>query len=136
MTSNWAHDQVEIRCLIENYSDAIMRRDTDAVMRLWAEDCHWGVPDMAGLESVRGKATIQQALDGAQALFPFIFLLCVPGEIAIDGDTATGRNYTTEILRGTEGDVRKAVGRYDDKFNKINGKWYFSERIWHMMFIE
>jgi ketosteroid isomerase-like protein len=130
---NWVRDQLEIRALIEHYSDACCRRDSAAILDLWAEDCLWSVPDMAGLERIEGKPAIKQMWEGAQQLFPFAFLICVPGDIKIDRETATARSYTTEVLKDQDGKLRQTVGRYDDKCGRRNGKWLFTERIWHML---
>ncbi|WP_066961517.1 YybH family protein [Rhizorhabdus dicambivorans] len=136
MTDRWIRDQLEVRCCIESYSDAVMRRDSGAVMALWADDCRWGVPDMPGLEEVLGKDAIRKAFEDAQALFPFVFLLCVPQHVAIDGDQAVARTYTTETLKDHSGSIRKALGRYDDRLDRIDGRWLFTERIWTMLFSE
>ena len=104
----WTRDQLEIRSLIENYSDAVCRRDSEAIMSLWAEECRWSVPEMAGLENVVGKKAIKDTWEGAQKLFPFAFLLCVPGSITIAGDQASARVYTTEVLKSVDGSVRNA----------------------------
>jgi uncharacterized protein (TIGR02246 family) len=133
MTDSWTRDQLEIRSLIENYSDAVMRRDSATIMTLWSDDCVWGVPDMPGYERVAGKAAIRQSFESAQALFPFCFLICVPGHIAIEGDRATARTYTTEILTDTGGATRRAVGRYEDEFARSDGRWLFTERIWYIL---
>lgn len=130
----WMRDQLEIRSLIERYSDACCQRDSVALMALWADNCRWSVPDMAGLESIEGKAAIESTWKGAQALFPFAFLICVPGIIEIDGPVATARSYTSEILESQDGTVRQAVGRYDDRFGLRDGRWLFTERVWHMLY--
>jgi len=132
--NTWVRDQLEIRSLIERYSDACCQRDSKALMELWADDCRWSVPDMEGLENVQGKQAIETTWKGAQALFPVSFVVCVPGIIEIDGDTAMARTYTTEVLESAEGEVRHAVGRYDDKFAKRDGRWLFVERVWHMLY--
>lgn len=129
----WVRDQLEIRCLIERYSDACCQRSADLLMALWADDCRWSVPDMEGLEDVRGKQAIRTIWEGAQGLFPFAFLACTPGVIEIDGDSAWARTYTAEILKDTQGGGRKAVGIYHDKFGKRDGRWLFTERTWHML---
>ncbi|HLY56157.1 MAG TPA: nuclear transport factor 2 family protein [Stellaceae bacterium] len=122
-------DQLGIRELIERYSDACCVRDAEAIGALWAEDGRWGVSDMPELES-HGKAAILERWTQGQALFPFVFLLCIPGRIDIDGDTATARTYTTEILTAANGTGRKAAGRYDDRFTKASGRWLFAQRVW------
>ncbi|MCW1384681.1 nuclear transport factor 2 family protein [Novosphingobium sp. KCTC 2891] len=126
-------DELAIRGLIERYSDACCQRNVDAIMALWADDCRWSVPDMEGLEDVRGKDAIHAIWQGAQALFPFCFLVCTPGVIEIEGDTAWARTYTNEVLVNTEGETRQAVGIYHDKFAVRGGRWLFTERTWHML---
>lgn len=125
--------ELAIRGLIERYSDACCQRDVDNIMALWAEDCRWSVPDMEGLEDVRGKAAIREIWQSAQKLFPFCFLICSPGVIEIDGDTASARTYTNEVLVDAEGNMRKAVGVYHDKFCIRDGQWLFTERTWIML---
>jgi len=112
---------------------AFRRRDSAALMQLWADNCRWAVPDMQGLENVTGKAAIKATWEGAQKLFPLTFLICVPGNISIDGDSATARVYTSEVLTSASGELRNAVGRYDDRFQRIDGKWLFTERVWTML---
>ena len=130
----WVRDQLEIRSLIEAYGDCVTRRVPDEIMELWADDCRWSVPDMEGLEDVRGKGAIRANFEAAQGLFNVTFLVCNPGNIAIDGDKATARTYTTEVLESTEGEVRHAVGRYDDEFARIDGTWLFTSRTWYMLY--
>jgi len=126
-------DELAIRRTIEEYSDAVCRRRSDEIMALWDEDCRWSVPDMKGLEDVRGKELICATFEGAQDLFSFVFLVCTPGHIRIKGDRAWVRTYTTERLVDLEGTIRNAVGRYDDQLIKRDGKWLFSERVWYIL---
>jgi ketosteroid isomerase-like protein len=131
--ARWVQDQIEIRILIERYSDAACRSDSSALMDLWADDCRWSVPDMRGLENVRGKPAIKALWDGARDIYPFCFLVAQPGIIDIQGDQATARVYTTEVLRAADGAVRHAVGRYDDTLRRIDGRWVFTERVWYIL---
>ncbi len=133
-TDNWVRDQLEIRQLIENYFDAANRRNSDALMTLWADDCRWSVPDIPGLEDVRGKAAIKENFESAQKLFPVAFVVGMVGDIRIDGDSATARVYTTEVLETNEGSTRNAVGVYEDILQRIDGSWYFSERVWRITY--
>jgi ketosteroid isomerase-like protein len=132
-TDQSIRDQLEIRTLIENYADAACRRDTAGIVACLSDDCHWSVPGMKGLENLRGTKQVAETWEAAKAVFPFCFLVCVPGYLDINGDTATARVYTTEILKSPDGTVRNAAGRYDDRLQRLNGKWLFIERIWTMM---
>ena len=87
---------------------------------------------MAGLENVVGKKAIKATFDAAQALFPMVWMMHAPGNITIAGEAATARVYTTEVLEKSDGTIRRAVGRYDDRYRKISGRWLFVERVWHM----
>lgn len=131
---NWVRDQLEIRQVIENYFDAANRRDSDDIMKLWADECRWSVPDIPGLESILGKAEIKKNFDAAQEFFPVAFLVGMVGDLQIDRDVAKARVYTTEVLEEKSGNVRNAVGVYEDTLRRIDGKWLFTERIWVMTY--
>ena len=111
----WVRDQLEIRSLIEAYGDCVTRRVPDEIMELWADDCRWSVPDMEGLEDVRGKDAIRANFEAAQGLFNVTFLVCNPGNIAIDGDKATIENIELEGAFG--------VLTIGFELEKRDGKW-------------
>jgi SnoaL-like domain len=50
--------------------------------------------------------------------------------IELDGDTATSRCYCT-VFQGTDDFPLQpiAAGRYHDRFEKVGGKWRFTERV-------
>lgn len=117
-------DQVAIRALHDAYSDAVFRADAEAWGALWAQDATW---NLMGME-VSGQPAIvalwKQAMSQyAQASF-FIQL----GALAIEGDAATGRSYTNEILTSQDGAVRRVIGAYEDTYIKRDGQWLFAAR--------
>ena len=128
---NWLRDQLEIRQTIERYFDAACRRRSEEIMALWAEECRWSVPDMEGLENIAGKAAIRQNFEAAQRLFPMVWLLGMVGDLRVEGDRAWARVYVTEVLEDTAGKVSRGVGWYEDTLARIDGRWLFTERIWH-----
>jgi hypothetical protein len=65
--------------------------------------------------------------------FAFVAFFCHPASIEIDGDHATGRAFTHEVLETQEGEIRRPVGRYDDIYVKIDGRWLYQERIYAML---
>lgn len=135
LSGGTVEDQLAIRELIERYADACCERDPDTIESLWAEDGKWGAVDMPELSS-SGRAEIMEKFRLGQSYFPFSFLLCIPGRIDIDGDSATARTYTSEIVTAANGTGRKAVGRYDDRFTRVGGRWLFAERIWTKLHAE
>ena len=53
------NDELMIRKLIEDYSDAVNQRDGAAISALWAQDGRWSVPEYEGLADVRGVDAIR-----------------------------------------------------------------------------
>ena len=51
----------------------------------------------------------------------------------VDGDRATARVYTREILTLTGGGLRHIVGAYDDQLTKTGGTWLFSRRAYRIL---
>ena len=128
---NRERDQLEIRQAIERYFDAACRRRSDEIMALWADDCRWSVPDIEGLENIVGKAAIRQNFEAAQNMFPVVWLIGMVGDLQIEGDRARARVYVTEVLEDTAGKASNGVGWYEDTLARIDGRWLFTERIWH-----
>jgi hypothetical protein len=48
--------------------------------------------------------------------------------IEVDGNTATSRVQTQEILHMKDGATRVVGGLYEDKLAKIDGRWAFTHR--------
>jgi len=52
-------DRLAIHELVASYGDAVTRRDADAWIANWAEDCVWKLPAIPGMERIEGKAAIR-----------------------------------------------------------------------------
>ena len=124
------NDELEIRSVIENYADAVNRRDGAAIAALWTEDGRWSVPEAEVLADVRGVDNIRATWESLMASVPTAFFLCVPANIRVEGDTATARSYGTELVTDQAGATRYGVGFYADRFRRLEGRWRFSERVW------
>ena len=67
--------------------------------------------------------------------FDFVAQLVYQGTLFIDGDTATGRWYLCEHLRGAGDSVgRFNIGTYADEYIKEGGTWRFSKREYHILY--
>ena len=127
-----AEDRLAIRELIESYSDAVFRKDADAWIANWAEDGVWHLPSL-GID-LTGRPSIRAAWEQAMSPFATAGFFAVPGAIEVNGDTATARSYTQEILVAKEGgSVRKIVGAYDDRLVKRGGQWLFARRSYSVL---
>lgn len=117
-------DQLALRALHDKYADAVFRRDAADWGALWAEDAVW---DLAGT-TVSGKDAIVGLWTGAMTTFAFVGFFYQTGAIEVDGDSATGRIYTSEVLEDHEGNLRRTVGRYEDTYVKRGGTWLYQSR--------
>ena len=126
-----AEDRLAIRERIETYSHAVFLKDAELWISNWVEDGVWSLPSI-GVEMV-GRARIRAACEQAMSGFALAGFFALPGAIEVDGDTATARSYTQEILVLQEGGVRKVVGAYDDTLVKRDGAWLFARRSYNVL---
>jgi len=134
--SGSTEDRLAIRELMDVYADAVNQRDTALWASTWAEGSSWKLPVIPGMENVSGKENIVTAWQAGMAMFPFIFMSISVGFIRVDGDAATARCYTTEVGTTLDGTEIRPRGQYDDKLVKIDGQWFFSERIFNSLYGE
>ncbi|MFA7440830.1 MAG: nuclear transport factor 2 family protein [Sphingomonadaceae bacterium] len=136
-------DRLEIRELIEAYGDAVMRGDANDWAKVWAEDAYWALPEFPGHEEFIGREAIvagwQWSMDNYGEVKeaggrPVMIYVSTPGEIVVDGDRAVARAYTSEIYKFPGSDTYSRIrGRYDDELARIDGKWLFTKRIYHLL---
>jgi uncharacterized protein (TIGR02246 family) len=124
-------DRLAIRERIETYSHAVFIHDADLWISNWAEDGVWQLPSI-GID-ISGRTNIRAAWEQAMGGFALAGFFAVPGSIEVDGDTATARSYTQEILVLKEGGLRKVVGAYDDTLVKRDRKWLFLRRSYNVL---
>ena len=83
------------------------------------------------LNDVYGDGVVRK--DGAMSQFDAVSFSCSPASIEVDGDTATARVQTQEILKGKDGSTRHIGGLYTDRLARIDGDWRFTHRGWEMI---
>ena len=113
-------DRLQIRELIDSYSDAVSQRDADVWGASW-DLAHLGI-------AVEGRDKIVEAWKQGMDLFPFVTMMAVPGKIEVNGDRAEVRCYTAEVAVTKEGNEIRPSGQYDDVCVKRDGKWLFLHR--------
>lgn len=130
ISSGPLEDRLAIRELVESYNDAVMRFDGDAWQANWRDDATWRLP---GAGDVTGKENFfpiwQQAMSG----FSFVGFFASAGPIQVAGDKARGTWYQQEELHGKDGGKRFVVGRYEDDYVKVDGRWYFQKRVYEVL---
>lgn len=126
-------DRQAIRELNDTYADGVNQRSLEIWASTWTDDSAWKLPIIPGMENVQGKENITQAWLGGMELFPYVFMSISIGSIHVDGDTATARAYTSEVAVMQDGNEIRPRGQYDDKLVKIDGQWYFKERVFNTL---
>ncbi len=122
-------DHIAIRALNDSYCDAVFRRDAADWEANWTEDARW---NLMGQEVV-GRDAIVATWEGAMANFAFVAFFAQIGALNVDGDRAEGTIYTHEVLENADGTISRPVGRYDDIYARVNGRWLFQERRYNFL---
>ncbi|MFS0736753.1 nuclear transport factor 2 family protein [Sphingomonas sp. 1P06PA] len=139
-TGPW-RDRLAIRELIDAYSDAVMVRDADAWGACWAEDAYWSLPEFADHEEFVGREAIVAGWVMSMTRYasmtdyakPMIYV-STPGAIAVEGDRASARVYTSELYADPATGIEYRVrGLYDDEIGRIGGDWLFTRRIYRVL---
>ncbi|WP_380876215.1 hypothetical protein ACFB49_07800 [Sphingomonas sp. DBB INV C78] len=130
--SEW-EDRVAINDALARYADGVNRRDVDLWGGSWDEDAQWVLFDP---EPVKGRDAIVAAWKQAMEGFPFVVMYVSQGSVAIDGERAEGRSYSSEVAETADGKKMRVYGTYEDEYRKRNGTWGFSSRKFTILRME
>ncbi|MER6163287.1 nuclear transport factor 2 family protein [Streptomyces violaceorubidus] len=127
-------DRVEIEALRGEFTDAVMMRDYDRVASLFTPDGVWRMPDipaeMSGQEQIRAWGRkVPDFVD-------FLVQNTHPGLILLDGDTASGRAYMSEVGRGRDGRSGVNYAIYHDRYRRTPDGWRFAERVYEIRYLD
>lgn len=129
MSKGSLEDRIAIRELHEAYADAVVRADAGDWSKVWTEDAHWTLMGTA----VEGRDAIvalwSQAMGGLEA----VSFHCIPSATFIDGDRATGRCQTQEIMRTKTGVTRVIGGLYEDEMIRQADGWRYTKRVFRVV---
>ena len=124
-------DEREVRNLVARYADAIASRDLDAWVATWAEQCEWSVLGT----SRSGRAGVLERLEELLGGLDFVVQIASGGIVELEGDRGRGRWTVTEHGRFASGDPLFTLGVYDDQYIREDGRWCFSKRVFHAIYI-
>ena len=127
-------DRIEIEALRGEFTDAVMMRDYDRVASLFTPDGVWRMPDipaeMSGREQIRAWGRrVPEFVD-------FLVQNTHPGMIRLDGDTASGRAYMSEVGRGRDGRCALNYAIYHDLYQRTPDGWKFTERVYEIRYLD
>jgi ketosteroid isomerase-like protein len=138
-----AADRLAIRELVETYAHCADRRDAKGQMALFTTDTHFVVYMNAKepkpsqeLHSREALAPVFADLNRYDATMHFVGQSTI---FTLHGDRATGEAYClAHHVMADSGKRRLMIAslRYLDTFAKIDGAWFFAERLLYLDWLE
>ena len=127
-------DRVEIEALRGEFTDAAMMRDYGRLALLFTPDGALRMPnipaDLASQEEIRAWG------ERVPALVDYLVQTTHPGTVQLDGDTASGRAYIQELIRGRDGRTELNFAIYHDRYQRTGDGWKFTERVFEVRYLD
>jgi ketosteroid isomerase-like protein len=127
-------DRVEIEALRGEFTDAAMMRDYDRVASLFTPDGAVRMPHVPA--ELDGHEQIRAWGRRLPALVEFLIQTTHPGSIRLDGDTASGRTYISELIRLRDGSSHLNYAIYHDRYQRTDDGWKFTERVYEIRYLD
>ena len=128
-------DRVEIEALRGEFTDAAMMRDYGRLAcavhgRRRAADARTPASSWpGGRRSAPGVSGYPRSVD--------LFVQTThPGTIRLDGDTASGRAYMSELIRLRDGSSHLNYAIYHDRYRRTPDGWRFTERVYEIRYLD
>ena len=129
-----AVDYIGIRRLQSSYADIVTRRAWDEFETIFLPDARIVVDRQAGephrLDGAPALAEFISKAIGHMDFFQFVVLNTI---VDIRDEEAAGRMYMCEIRHDSRAGHTMSYGLYKDKYRKIDGKWWFADRLYRVM---
>ncbi len=127
-------DRVEIEALRGEFTDAVMMRDYDRLALLFTRDGALRMPNIPA--ELASREEIRAWGERVPALVDFLVQTTHPGTIQVDGDTASGRAYIQELIRGRDGHTELNFAIYHDRYQRTGDGWKFTERVYEVRYLD
>lgn len=124
-------DELAIRNLLGRYGDAVCRRDPQAWIATWAEDCTW---DLGGGRVTRGREETLALWRSSIAKYPWVAQLPASGFIEAVAGEVRGTWYVLEFNHAADGSGVMHLGHYRDTYVRTEAGWQFSSRIFQLVY--
>ena len=127
-------DRVEIEALRSEFADTVMMRDPDRLASLFIEDGVWRMPHIN--VELTGREQIRAGSKRLQGQWDYFVQTTHPGTIRLEGDTATGRAYISEVARLLDGSSGVNYSIYHDRYQRTPDGWKFAERVYEVRYAD
>ncbi len=138
-----AADRLAIRELVEAYARGADRRDARAQMSLFTPDTHFVVfmnaKDPKPSQELHSREALAPVFADLNKYAVTIHFLGQSSIFTLTSDRATGETYCLAHHITVDGGTRRlmlASLRYQDTFVKLDGAWFFSERLLYVDWLE
>jgi len=74
-------------------------------------------------------------IERMQGVWDYFVQNAHPGTIELDGDTARGRTYISELMRG-QGGSHLNYAIYHDRYRRTPEGWKFTERVYEVRYVD
>ena len=125
-------DRVEIEALRGEFTDAAMMRDGDRLASLFTHDGALRMPNIPA--EFHSREEIRAWGERVPEVVEFLVQNTHPGVIQLDGDTATGRAYMSEVIRLFDGTSELNYAIYHDRYQRTPDGWKFTERVYEVRY--
>ena len=143
VSPNEAADRLAIRELVEAYAHCADRRDAKGQMALFTPDTHFVVymnaKDPKPSQEFHSREALAPVFDDLNKYAATMHFVGQSTILTLTGDKATGEAYTLAHHLMIDGEKRQlmiAALRYYDLFLKVDGAWFFAERLLYVDWIE
>jgi ketosteroid isomerase-like protein len=127
-------DRVEIEALRGEFTDAVMMNDHDRLASLFTPGGAVRIP-LGNIEAA-GREQIRALGQRRQAFADYFVQTTHPGTIQLDGDTAAGRAYLSELVRARDGSSHLNYFVYHDRYQRTLNGWRFTERVAEFRYLD
>jgi ketosteroid isomerase-like protein len=127
-------DRFEIEALRSEFTDAVMMRDYDRLASLFTQDGVVRIPDI-NAQAV-GREEIRAGIERLQDLWDYFVQTTHPGTIQLQGDTASGRAYISELGRMRDGSSQLNYAVYHNRYQRTPDGWKFAERGYEVRYLD
>jgi hypothetical protein len=131
-TSSLVEDHLAIQQLLHKYCHVVDRGTADEVAALFHRDAVL-LPRYESDERYEGRAAVrgwyQRYMENFRAKVRYLRHKIESSVIEVTGNEATSVCYLdADSITTSVNEANVAFGRYDDKFVKDDGRWWFKER--------
>lgn len=126
MTAPAIAEELAIRKLLETFAIACIRKDTSLWASTWAEEASWKIDALD--QPAVGRSNVVAIFERIMPNIAFVSMTSFPADLVVDGDRASGKAYSQELIFPKAGPEKILVGCSHDEYIKRDGRWYFLKR--------